>query len=135
MSGSSSQNPPPYDYYAHTQTTRQIEDSRLALQGLLGIEAEWPVLQQLELEGRRIHCVGAGPCFYESELFTRLRPISALVSDVDKKSVEYAQAHFFDPAISFQVLDARALSQGFDVVVERFLLIQLSESDARLVVR
>ena len=43
MSGSSSQNPPPYDYYAHTQTTRQIEDSRLALQGLLGIEAEWPV--------------------------------------------------------------------------------------------
>lgn len=136
MSGSSSQNPPPYDYYSHTQTTRQVEDARLALQGLLGIESEWPVLQQLELEGKRIHCVGAGPCFYENELFTRLRPSSALVSDVDRESIEYAQSHFFDPAVSFKVLDAREpYPTGFDVVVERFLLIQLSESDARLVVR
>lgn len=137
MSGSSSHPPlPPYDYYSHTQTTRQIEDARLALQGLLGIEAEWPILKQLALEGSRIHCVGAGPCFYENELFERIRPTSALVSDVDKESIEYAQAHFSDPALSFKVLDAREpYPTGFDVVVERFLLIQLSESDARLVVR
>lgn len=125
-----------YDYYAHTRTTREIEDARLALQAVVGLEAEWPVLRNMGLEGKRVHCLGAGPCFYENELFRRIRPSIALASDIDQENITAVRALSSDPSISYRVIDAtQPLPQGFDVVTERFLLIQLPDAAARTVVK
>jgi hypothetical protein len=127
--------PQAYDYYVHTRTTRDVEDARLALQAVIGLEAEMPCLQSFGLEGKRVHCIGAGPCFYENELFRRVHPSTALASDIDQESISVVQSVASDPSISYKVIDAtQTLPQGFNVVAERFLLIQLPNDVAHGVV-
>lgn len=125
----------PYDYYAQTRTTRAVEDARLAMQAVIGLAAERPILDRLGLEGKSIHCVGAGPCFYEHQLFEVLRPGKALASDIDRENITALREGNSSSAISYAVLDATQRHPwGYDISSERFLLIQLSDSAARGVV-
>ena len=122
-------------YYGKYKTEPRIENRRLALQAVTGVEEEALALQLIGIEGKTVLFVGCGPGYYEHLVTERYKPANALGIDTEEGSIAEAAANFHSETLTFRVQDAtQPLPGPSDVTLEQFVLIQVPDAEAQYIV-